>query len=274
MLIIIMLSIHKNIVEKLDNFIKNNQVPHIIFHGPCGSGKKTIVCDFLSHIYGNEYNKKNFIMYVDCAMGKGIKFVREDIKFFAKTNSNIHGIPFKSIVFTNADKLTTDAQSALRRCIELFSHSTRFFIIIEDKYKLLKPICSRFCEIFINLPLVDNKILNLHQYNIDKIFDNKDIKKRKDIINKTFNTINDLKNENKKIDYISYCEILYTKGISGLDIISYLEKSKLLDNNKFQLITFLHNVKKEFRNEKTFIFFIFTIIFLRNNVPLENISFM
>ena len=40
----------------------------------------------------------------------------------------------------NADKLTIDAQSALRRLIELFSHTTRFFIIIEDKYKLLKPI--------------------------------------------------------------------------------------------------------------------------------------
>ena len=41
---------------------------------------------------------------------------------------------------TNADKLTIDAQSALRRCIELFSHNTRFFIVVEDKNKLLRPI--------------------------------------------------------------------------------------------------------------------------------------
>ena len=46
----------------------------------------------------------------------------------------------------HADKLTIDAQSALRRCIELFSHTTRFFIIVEDKNKLLKPIISRFCN--------------------------------------------------------------------------------------------------------------------------------
>ena len=270
-----MLNIHKNINEKLDNFINTNQIPHIIFHGPCGSGKKTILCNFLSKIYKTEENKKKYVMYVDCAMGKGIKFVRDDIKFFAKTNSNINGISFKSIVFTNTDKLTTDAQSALRRCIELFSHTTRFFIVIEDKYKLLKPICSRFCEIYINLPLVNNTIINLHEYNIDKIFDNKDFKKRKDIVGKTLTTIKNSIKNNEKVEYLKICNSLYCKGISGLDIISCLEKSKfLIEKDRYQLTSYLHNVKKEFRNEKTFIFFILTIIFLRNNRSLENIAFM
>ena len=133
-----MLPIHKEINKKLDVFIEKNRVPHIIFHGPYGSGKKTIVRNFLKKIYRNEEsNLKDYVMYVDCAQGKGIKFVRDDIKFFAKTN--IKNDLFKSIVFLNTDKLTMDAQSALRRCIELFSHSTRFFIILEDKYKLLKP---------------------------------------------------------------------------------------------------------------------------------------
>ena len=67
-------------------------------------------------------------MYVNCAHGKGIKFIREELKFFAKTNINLkEGEIFKSIVLLNADKLTIDAQSALRRCIELFNHTTRFF---------------------------------------------------------------------------------------------------------------------------------------------------
>ena len=57
------------------------------------------------------------------------------------------GIFFKSIVLFNADKLTIDAQSALRRCIEQFSHTTRFFIVVEEQSKLLKPIVSRFCNI-------------------------------------------------------------------------------------------------------------------------------
>jgi len=88
---------------------------------------------------------KNYVMNVNCAHGKGIKFIRDDLKFFARTNIDLQdGNIFKSIILLNADKLTIDAQSALRRCIELFSHSTRFFIVVDDKYKLLKPILSRF----------------------------------------------------------------------------------------------------------------------------------
>ena len=74
-------------------------------------------------------------MYVDCGHARGIKFIREELKFFAKTNIHTSG-DTKSVILLNADKLTIDAQSALRRCIELFSKTTRFFIIIEDKFKL------------------------------------------------------------------------------------------------------------------------------------------
>ena len=89
-------------------------------------------------------------MFVNCAHGKGIKFIRDELKYFAKANMQCNdNNMFKSIVLMNADELTIDAQSALRRCIELFSHNTRFFIIVENKYKLLNPILSRFCEIYI-----------------------------------------------------------------------------------------------------------------------------
>ena len=72
------------------------------------------------------------------------------------------------MLLLNADKLTIDAQSALRRCIELYSCSTRFFIVVEDKYKLLKPILSRFCDIYISLPLINGNLTNLNLYNLQK----------------------------------------------------------------------------------------------------------
>ena len=145
------LEIHETIYDKLKYFHTNHTIPNIIFHGPSGCGKKTIVNNFLNLIYDQNKEKiKDFVMNVNCAHGKGIKFIREELKFFAKTHINSNGGDiFKSIVLLNADKLTMDAQSALRRCIELFSHTTRFFIIVEDKYKLLKPILSRFCEIYV-----------------------------------------------------------------------------------------------------------------------------
>ncbi len=201
------LAIHTNIIEKLDYFIKYKKIPNIIFHGSSGSGKKTILFNFLTKIYiNNKEDIKNYMMTVNCAHGKGIKFIRDELKFFARTNINLQeGSIFKSIILLNADKLTIDAQSALRRCIELFSHSTRFFIIVDDKYKLLKPILSRFCEIFIPQPVINNIEINLHQYNLNNTFSiNKQKKQRKIKFKRDFEKIN-----KKEIYLIS--EILYDK---------------------------------------------------------------
>ena len=166
------LNIHHKIKEKLKYFHSIHKIPNIIFHGASGSGKRTIVNDFINLIYGGNKNKmQDFVMYVNCAHGKGIKFIREELKFFAKTHINSNGGDiFKSIIMLNADKLTIDAQSALRRCIELFSHNTRFFIIVEDKYKLLKPILSRFCEIYVPEPIHNGVKINLYKHNIDDTF--------------------------------------------------------------------------------------------------------
>ena len=135
------LNIHENIVKKLNYFIENKEIPHIIFYGPSGSGKHELLNFFINKIYNN--NKvfiKEYVMYVNCAHGKGIRFIRDELKFFAKTNiQNFNGKYFKSIILFNAEKLTMDAQSALRRCIEQFSHNTRFFIIVENINTLLKP---------------------------------------------------------------------------------------------------------------------------------------
>ena len=146
-----------NVSSRLNHFLDTKKIPNIIFHGCSGSGKRTIVNNFLSRIYNNDnFKLKSNVMLVNCSHGKGIKFIRDELKFFAKTNIQVNDIMFKSIVLLNADSLTIDAQSALRRCIELFSYNTRFFIVVENKNKLLNPILSRFCEIYI--PGYDNEI--------------------------------------------------------------------------------------------------------------------
>ena len=269
-----MLPIHKEINKKLDVFIEKNRVPHIIFHGPYGSGKKTIVRNFLKKIYRNEEsNLKDYVMYVDCAQGKGIKFVRDDIKFFAKTN--IKNNIFKSIVFLNTDKLTMDAQSALRRCIELFSHSTRFFIILEDKYKLLKPISSRFCEFYVGLPKIKNNTISLHENIVNNIYNTNDEKKRIEYIQKTLVQLKKALSNNSHLKLYDIVERFYNRGLSGLDLIKTIEKTRMFDENeKIEYLFLFNDAKKEFRNEKTFMMFMLSILFLRNKCCLENITFM
>jgi DNA polymerase III delta prime subunit len=274
------LCIHQNIKEKLDYFYSIHKIPNIIFHGPTGCGKRTIVNDFIHKIYENDKDKiKTFVMHVNCSHGKGIKFIRDELKFFAKTHINSNGgNTFKSIVLLNADKLTMDAQSALRRCIELFSHNTRFFIVAEDKYSLMKPILSRFCEIYVPEPVVNGSIINLYKYNLDEVFKMKDIFiTRQEWLKKEL-----LKFSKKKItidDLMNISVKLYEKSYSGLDIIELLENPKFLDNlityeKRYELLVCFNRVRKEFRNEKLLILFILHFVFLSSNLSLENISFM
>jgi DNA polymerase III delta prime subunit len=273
------LQIHQNIKNKLNYFYEIHKIPNILFHGPSGSGKRTIVNEFIHTIYDNDRERiKSFVMYVNCSHGKGIKFIREDLKFFAKTHINSKGgNVFKSIILLNADKLTIDAQSALRRCIELFSHNTRFFIVAEDKYNLMKPILSRFCEIYIPEPMINDKIVNLYQYNLNNVFKLKDVKaQRLDWLKKELNKLN------KNIiinDLMLFCTKLYEKAYSGLDIMNLLDNSKFLDNiinteKRYELLICFNRVRKEFRNEKILMLFILNFIFLSSELCLENISFM
>jgi len=270
---------HPEINAKLNFFLKTGKIPNIIFHGASGSGKRTIVHNFINDIYqGNKELIKNYVMYVNCAHGKGIKFVRDELKFFAKTHVNVEGAGnFKTIVLSNADELTIDAQSALRRCIELFSHTTRFFIIVQDKYKLLKPILSRLCEIFVYEPTINGTKVNLHKHNIHLTFSKIELAEKKmykwfDKIFHPLQTIAD-----KTGDYQELMELailLYEKGYSGLDLMKYIEQNQAIaEMKKYQMLLVFNKIKKEFRNEKLFIVFILNFM-LRSDYDLENIAFM
>jgi DNA polymerase III delta prime subunit len=266
-----MLHVHETIVSKLNNYIIQKKIPNLLFHGVAGSGKKTILFDFLKSVYGD--NKKfiqNYIMTVNCAHGKGIKFIREDLKFFAKTNIDIQdGNVFKSIVLLNADKLTIDAQSALRRCIELFNHTTRFFIVVDDKYKILRPILSRFCEIYVPEPTVNDITVNLHKYNLEQSFPTliKTNKQRKE----------KFKSEIEKIKHKmlpDIIEILYEKGFSSLDITEYIKDLSIDEIKKYEYVVFIQKIKREFRDEKLLMGCILHFLLIRSEYNLENISFM
>ena len=281
------LIIHEDIISKLNNFIKNKKIPNLILHGGAGSGKKTLLFNFLKEVYKDEPNYiKNFVMIVNCAHGKGIRFIREELKFFAKTNINIQeGSIFKSIILLNADKLTIDAQSALRRCIELFSGTTRFFMIVDDKYKLLKPILSRFCEIFIPLPRVKNKEINLHEYNLDVCFSFTKLQKQKrnkfktdfdKLVKGPLNFDNIVENSSDICDkeILSISSQLYEKGYSGIDLIEYIKETNLDEMKKYELLIFIQKIKREFREERLLIACILNFLLKRLDYTLENITFM
>jgi len=263
------LNIHTNIVERLNNFIKINQVPHIMFYGPSGGGKRTIVNNFISSVYKNDKQKiSEYVMNVDCARGKGIKFVREQVKFFAKINLELKHAPFKSVVLNNADKLTTDAQSALRRLIEIFSHNTRFFIVVEDKNSLLKPILSRLSEVFVPLPIINGHETNLHMY-FKKIILNEDTKVTDKILRCSIKASLAKNTDIKEIMELS--DILYQNGISALDVVEYLSRKH---SGTEYLALLFEKIRSQYRNEKMILCVILYLGLIRCDKDFHYVSFM
>ena len=267
------IDIHHSIYDKLNHFNKTNKIPHIIFHGVSGSGKRTIVNNFLNTIYDNDKSRmKSNIMIVNCAHRKGIKFIREELKFFAKANIHSNnGRLFKTIVLINADNLTIDAQSALRRCIEQFSFNTRFFIIIENKHKLLKPILSRFCEIYVPEYMDGNKICNLHVISKNVNYKIHYTENNNMWLNEQIKTCvnNDISHKN----LIQLCERIYENGLSCLDVIEWVKETTLIDNSlKTKVCMYFDTIHKEYRFEKILMFTIFDYLYLRTNKDLKNIT--
>ena len=270
------LNIHENIHKRLEQYITSNKVPNILFYGENGCGKKSIVYSFINKIYNNDpILIKNNTVFANCSQGKGIKFIREELKFFAKMIiNNNNGSFFKSIILLNADKLTIDAQSALRRCIELYSHSTRFFLIIEDKYKLLKPILSRFSEIFIPTPIIKNKELNLYDYNNNNISKKIKYRNNKSVIEDIGKIMNNIKTNEDIVKYSSY---FYNNAYSIYDVIHYIEncdETIIETERKVLLLIILEKIKKEFRSDELLLIFIFNLFIFRSTIDLENIAFM
>ena len=262
-------NIHLEIEKKLDKFLDTKKVPNLLFHGSSGSGKRSIVNNYIGKIYLNDKNRiKKNVMNVNCSHGKGIKFIREELKFFAKANiQSNEGANFKTIILLNADQLTIDAQSALRRCIELFSHNTRFFIIVENKDKLLNPILSRFCEIYVPEYYKDEKMINLHiETNKNKIFEKQKVENLKKIHEKL-----EITTQLQHIDFVNIANYFYENSISCLDLIDYIFTYKTFDElEKTEINIYFEKIKLQYRNEPLLIFTMLDFIYLRED---RNICF-
>ena len=224
-------------MEKLDYYVEHKQIPNLLFHGPSGSGKKTILQSFLKRIYPDKDTLEQQVMYVNCAYGKGIKFIRDEVKYFSKMNT--HSL-FKSVVLLNAEKLTPDAQFALRRCIEQFSYNTRFFMVTIDKYKLIRPILSRFSEIYISSPI------NLHEVGLKAFaFDDYEAMQRA--------SFEEIMTRLTKENIQTIAHELYERGHSALDVEKWVN-AQPDTMEKYRWILYFHKIRSECRNEELLLY--------------------
>lgn len=135
----------KDIVGSIGALMKNaSAMPHMLFSGSAGVGKTTAALCIAREILGDVW--REYTLELNASDERGINMVREKIKKFSRF-AGISQIPFKFIILDEADEMTSDAQTALRRIIEDAAKFCRFIIIANNISKIIDPIQSR-CAVF------------------------------------------------------------------------------------------------------------------------------
>ncbi|KAF5003040.1 hypothetical protein FDECE_10386 [Fusarium decemcellulare] len=138
-------------VDVLQRTLQSSNLPHMLFYGPPGTGKTSTVLALAKELYGPEMIKSR-VLELNASDERGISIVREKVKNFARmqlTNpapgykEKYPCPPFKIIILDEADSMTQDAQSALRRTMETYSKITRFCLICNYVTRIIDPLASR-----------------------------------------------------------------------------------------------------------------------------------
>jgi len=175
------LDYHKQQAEHLELLVKGGDFPHLLVYGPPGAGKKTRVMALLRELYGNGVERlriehQNFVSpsqkkieIITIASNYHIEVnpsdvgiydrvvIQELIKTVASSNQlNKEGQrEFKVVVLTEVDKLTKDAQHALRRTMEKYMATCRVILVTNSTSKVIPAIRSRCLAVRVAAPSLD-----------------------------------------------------------------------------------------------------------------------
>lgn len=160
---------HKQLINLLECMSKDEAIPHIIFYGPDGSGKKTTIRLFLEMLFDKYVHKTKDTPYK--VVGSSSKIIQEEIKQsnyhividpkgnnfdrylihdvvkeYAKRGSiNVFKTtrPFKIVLINNIDNMSHNPQASLRRTMERYNKNVRFILWCKSLSKVIKPLQSR-----------------------------------------------------------------------------------------------------------------------------------
>jgi len=144
----------QEIVARVQAFVEQKNMPHLLFTGPPGVGKTSLSLVIVKTLFGESW--RNNFLELNASDERGIDVIRNKVKDFARTRA-IGDVPFKIIYLDECDALTKEAQQALRRTMENYTQTTRFILSANYSSKILDPIQSR-CAIFKFRPLAQDDI--------------------------------------------------------------------------------------------------------------------
>jgi replication factor C small subunit len=145
----------EEVISRFRSFVKDKNLPHLLLVGPAGVGKTTSILCLARDLYGPGYH--NYILELNASDERGIDVIREKVKNFARTAAIASEVSFKILILDEADSLTTAAQHALRRTMEVYTRTCRFCLIGNYSENIIDPIQSR-CSVFRFGPLAEQDV--------------------------------------------------------------------------------------------------------------------
>merc|ERR1719476_649399 len=138
---------HEDITRMIERMMVKKQLPHMLLHGPPGTGKTSTITALAKTMYKEKY--KAMTLELNASDARGIDVVREQIKTFVSVKQlfsaaagSASGQP-KLVILDEADNMTNSAQFALRRMIEQYAPNARFIIICNYSSKIIPALQSR-----------------------------------------------------------------------------------------------------------------------------------
>ena len=187
----------------LENIIKMEHFPNLLFYGPPGTGKTTSIINLIKS-YQDKCNRKNLMIHLNASDERGIDIIRNQINTFVNSKS-LFNDGMKFVILDEVDYMTKNAQIALRYLLQDYKSNVRFCLICNYISRIDEALQNEFVRLRFN-QLPENEIIHF------------------------LNIINEKENLNYNTDTIQLIQKLFNSDIRSM--INYMQSNEQIIHNK------------------------------------------